>query len=83
MLGRDPRLAPLVAARPGLRVPGAIDPFEAAVRALLGQQVSVAAATTLAGRFAAAFGAPYADPGADPGGPGAADLVPPPRPPRG
>lgn len=60
VLGRDRRLAPLVAARPGLRVPGAIDPFEAAVRAMLGQQVSVAAATTLAGRFAAAFGAPIA-----------------------
>jgi len=60
VLGRDPHLAPLVEARPGLRVPGAIDPFEASVRALLGQQVSVAAATTLAGRFAAAFGAPHA-----------------------
>lgn len=58
LLGADPLLAPLVAARPGLRVPGAFDPFEAGIRALLGQQVSVAAATTLAGRFAAAFGAP-------------------------
>jgi AraC family transcriptional regulator of adaptative response / DNA-3-methyladenine glycosylase II len=58
VLGRDPVLAPLVAARPGLRVPGAIDPFEAAVRALLGQQVSVAAATTLAGRLVTALGAP-------------------------
>jgi AraC family transcriptional regulator of adaptative response / DNA-3-methyladenine glycosylase II len=60
VLGRDRRLAPLCAARPGLRVPGAIDTFEAAVRALLGQQISVAAATTLAGRFAAALGEPYA-----------------------
>ena len=60
VLGRDQLLAPLVAARPGLRLPGAIDPFEASVRALLGQQVSVAAATTLAGRFAKAFGTPYA-----------------------
>jgi AraC family transcriptional regulator of adaptative response / DNA-3-methyladenine glycosylase II len=59
-LGRDKRLAPLVAKRPGLRVPGAIDPFEASIRALLGQQVSVAAATTLAGRFAAQLGVPYA-----------------------
>jgi AraC family transcriptional regulator of adaptative response / DNA-3-methyladenine glycosylase II len=59
VLGRDPRLAPLVAARPGLRVPGAVDTFEAAVRAMLGQQISVAAATTLAGRFAASLGAPY------------------------
>jgi AraC family transcriptional regulator of adaptative response / DNA-3-methyladenine glycosylase II len=55
-LGKDPTLRALVRARPGLRLPGAIDPFEAAVRALLGQQVSVAAATTLAGRFAARFG---------------------------
>src|SRR5262249_15054720 len=54
--GRDRTLASRVAARPGLRVPGAIDPFEAAIRALLGQQVSVAAATTLAGRFAAQLG---------------------------
>ena len=60
VLRRDPGLAPMLRARPGLRVPGALDPFEAAVRALLGQQVSVAAATTLAGRFAGAFGAPYA-----------------------
>ena len=59
LFGRDKLLAPLVAKRPGLRVPGAIDPFEASVRALLGQQVSVAAATTLAGRFAAAFGTPH------------------------
>jgi AraC family transcriptional regulator of adaptative response / DNA-3-methyladenine glycosylase II len=56
-LGSDRRLAASVAVRPGLRLPGAIDPFEAAIRALLGQQVSVAAATTLAGRFAARFGA--------------------------
>jgi AraC family transcriptional regulator of adaptative response / DNA-3-methyladenine glycosylase II len=60
-LGRDRTLAPFVSARPGLRVPGAIDPFEAAVRALLGQQVSVAAATTLAGRFAAALGEQLGD----------------------
>jgi AraC family transcriptional regulator, regulatory protein of adaptative response / DNA-3-methyladenine glycosylase II len=59
-LRRDKTLGPLIAKRPGLRVPGAIDPFEASVRALLGQQVSVAAATTLAGRFAAQLGSPYA-----------------------
>src|SRR5690606_26865036 len=47
---------PLMEVDPGLRVPGAFDGFELAVRAILGQQVSVAAATTLAGRFAAAFG---------------------------
>ena len=61
VLRRDRTLAPLVRARPGLRVPGAIDPFEASVRALLGQQVSVAAATTLAGRFAAQLGTPFRD----------------------
>ena len=60
-LARDRALAPMIAARPGLRVPGAVDPFEASVRALLGQQVSVAAATTLAGRFAAQLGTRVAD----------------------
>jgi AraC family transcriptional regulator of adaptative response / DNA-3-methyladenine glycosylase II len=43
---------------PGLRVPGAFDGFEVAVRAILGQQVTVAAARTVAGRFAEAFGDP-------------------------
>jgi len=47
---------------PGLRVPGAFDGFEVAVRAILGQQVSVAAARTVAGRFAAAFGDPIETP---------------------
>ncbi len=56
VLSRDPLLAPLVAARPGLRVPGAWDPFEIAVRAILGQQVSVRGARTLAGRLVATFG---------------------------
>ncbi len=49
-------LGALAAERPGLRVPGAFDGFEIAVRATLGQQISVAAARTIAGRFAAAFG---------------------------
>jgi len=49
-------LGPLAAGNPGLRVPGAFDGFEMAVRAILGQQVSVKAATTLAGRFVRAFG---------------------------
>jgi AraC family transcriptional regulator of adaptative response / DNA-3-methyladenine glycosylase II len=49
-------LAELVARQPGVRVPGAFDGFEVAVRAVLGQQVSVAGATTLAGRLIAAFG---------------------------
>jgi AraC family transcriptional regulator of adaptative response / DNA-3-methyladenine glycosylase II len=57
-LAADPALAPLVAARPGLRVPGAVDGFELAVRAVLGQQVSVAGARTLAGRLVAALGEP-------------------------
>jgi AraC family transcriptional regulator, regulatory protein of adaptative response / DNA-3-methyladenine glycosylase II len=57
-LGQDPRLQPAIAARPGLRVPGAWDGFELAVRAILGQQISVAAATTLAGRLVAAYGEP-------------------------
>lgn len=54
----DARLRPLVARRPGLRLPGGWDGFEIAVRAVLGQQVSVAAARTLAGRLARQFGAP-------------------------
>lgn len=57
-LAADPLLASLVARRPGLRVPGAWDPFETAVRTVLGQQVSVKAARTLAARLAARFGRP-------------------------
>src|SRR6266540_1520020 len=57
-LGRCPALADALAAAPGLRVPGAWDGFELAVRAVLGQQDSEAAATTLAGRLVKAFGAP-------------------------
>ncbi len=56
VLGRDRRLARALAANPGLRVPGAFDGLEVAVRALLGQQVSVRAASTLAGRLVARFG---------------------------
>jgi AraC family transcriptional regulator of adaptative response / DNA-3-methyladenine glycosylase II len=59
-LGRDPRLAPLVAARPGLRVPGAWDGFEIAVRGILGQQITVHAATRLAGSLVATLGQPVA-----------------------
>jgi AraC family transcriptional regulator of adaptative response / DNA-3-methyladenine glycosylase II len=59
-LSEDPLLAPLLAAWPGLRVPGAFDGFELAVRGLLGQQISVAAARTLAGRLVARFGTPLA-----------------------
>ena len=57
-LAADPLLAPLVARRPGLRVPGAWDPFETAVRTILGQQVSVKGARTLAARLASKFGRP-------------------------
>ena len=55
-LSRDRLLAPLVATRPGLRVPGAFDPFELSIRAVLGQQISVARATQLAARLVALFG---------------------------
>lgn len=57
-LASDPTLKKLVRARPGLRVPGAWDGFEVGVRAILGQQVSVRGATTLAGRIAAKWGQP-------------------------
>jgi AraC family transcriptional regulator of adaptative response / DNA-3-methyladenine glycosylase II len=56
VLAADPRLKPLVLQHPGIRVPGAVDGFEMAVRAVLGQQVSVRQATTLAGRLVARFG---------------------------
>ena len=56
------QLGSLAAERPGLRVPGAFDGFEMAVRAILGQQVTVKAATTLSGRIAGAFGEPIATP---------------------
>ena len=55
-LRRDQHLRALIRQNPGLRVPGAFDGFELAVRAILGQQVSVKAATTLGGRFVMAFG---------------------------
>lgn len=61
-LGRDQALAPLAAAFPGLRVPGAWDGFELAVRTIIGQQVSVTGATTIAGRLAARFGQPLPGP---------------------
>jgi AraC family transcriptional regulator of adaptative response / DNA-3-methyladenine glycosylase II len=62
VLAADPILAPLVALRPELRVPGTVDGFELAVRAILGQQVSVAGARTLASRIVAAVGEPLASP---------------------
>lgn len=53
---KDPLLAPVISTYPGIRLPGAWDPFEFTVRAILGQQISVKAATTLAGRVAAVCG---------------------------
>lgn len=61
-LSRDTLLQQLLADQPGLRVPGTLDLFELGLRAVLGQQVSVKAATTLFGRFVAAFGEPVATP---------------------
>jgi AraC family transcriptional regulator of adaptative response / DNA-3-methyladenine glycosylase II len=57
-LSRDERLRPLVRAQRGLRVPGALDPFELGVRAILGQQVSVGRATALAGALVQQVGRP-------------------------
>jgi AraC family transcriptional regulator of adaptative response / DNA-3-methyladenine glycosylase II len=56
VLSADPALAPLVAARPGLRVPGGWNGFEIAVRAVLGQQVTLQAGTRLAGKVVDALG---------------------------
>jgi AraC family transcriptional regulator, regulatory protein of adaptative response / DNA-3-methyladenine glycosylase II len=57
-LAEDPLLAPLVKERPGLRVPGAWDGFELAIRAVLGQQITVTAAARLAARLVATYGTP-------------------------
>lgn len=64
-LARDPALVDIVRAAPGLRVPGTPDGFELAVRAVVGQQVSVAAAGTLLGRIVAAIGEPGTFPSAE------------------
>ena len=69
-LGAEPdriaqRLGKLAAMCPGLRMPGAFDGYEVAIRAVLGQQISVKGATTIAGRFAAAFGEPADTPFAE------------------
>ncbi len=58
----DPRLHPLLRKRPGLRIPSGWDGFEIAIRAVIGQQVSVAAARTLTTRLAQAFGEPITGP---------------------
>lgn len=61
-LSADRSLAPLVRTNPGLRVPGSADPNEVAMRAVLGQQVTVAGARTLAGRLVQRFGKPLTAP---------------------
>ena len=62
VLGADPALAPLVAGAPGRRVPASPDAAELAVRAVLGQQVSVAGARTLTARVVRSAGIPLAEP---------------------
>ena len=61
-LAQDPRLSASVLANPGARVPGAFDGFELGLRAILGQQITVKAATTVACRLVAALGAPIPTP---------------------
>lgn len=63
-LAGDPVIGPLLAARPGLRVPGTWDPYEIGVRAIIGQQVTVAGASTLAGRLVERHGERVPDPAA-------------------
>lgn len=58
-LRSDPALAPLVAGTPGIRVPGAMDPHELVIRAIVGQQISVAAARTHLVRLTATLGTRY------------------------
>ncbi|APU13624.1 DNA-3-methyladenine glycosylase II [Actinoalloteichus sp. GBA129-24] len=58
-LSSDRVLAPLVAATPGIRLPGAVDPHELVIRAIVGQQISVAAARTHLTRLTATLGTPY------------------------
>src|SRR5262249_35478368 len=65
LLRQDATLKSTVARLPGLRVAGAFDGFELAVRTVLGQQVSVKGASTIAGRWAQSFGTPIATPYAD------------------
>jgi AraC family transcriptional regulator, regulatory protein of adaptative response / DNA-3-methyladenine glycosylase II len=64
-LSQDTRLQSAVKANPGMRVPGAFNGFEMGLRAILGQQVTVRAATTIASRFVEAFGEPVVTPFAE------------------
>ena len=68
VLGDDPLLGPLVRSTPGRRVPGSVDGAELAVRAVLGQQVSVAGARTLAGGLVVSCGQPLSESLAEDGG---------------
>jgi AraC family transcriptional regulator of adaptative response / DNA-3-methyladenine glycosylase II len=68
VLGADPLLSSLVRSAPGLRVPGSVDGAELAVRAVLGQQISVAGARSLAGGIVASCGQPLSEPLAEDGG---------------
>jgi AraC family transcriptional regulator of adaptative response / DNA-3-methyladenine glycosylase II len=61
-LAVDPILRPLVRSAPGLRVPGSVDGNELAIRAVIGQQISVTGARTIAGRLVGAFGKPLTGP---------------------
>lgn len=61
-LGDDPILGSSIRAEPGMRVPGHVDPHELAFRAVIGQQISVAAARTVAGQIASCFGEPLESP---------------------
>lgn len=76
-LSADPGLAPLVERTPGIRVPGAVDPHELVVRALVGQQISVAAARTHLSRLTGQAGAPVTSsfPGLDRLFPAPADIL--------
>ena len=65
VLTADPALKEIIERQPGLRLPGAWDPFEVAVRAVVGQQISVKGARTVMGRIAARAGSPF-EPANDP-----------------
>ncbi|HEU4914683.1 MAG TPA: Ada metal-binding domain-containing protein [Candidatus Saccharimonadales bacterium] len=59
ILSQDPALKPFVTARPGLRIVGSWDPYELMILTIIGQQISVPAARTIAGRLVAAYGLPH------------------------
>ena len=77
-LGKDKVLRKMLRKFPGIRVPGAWDGFELTIRAILGQQISVKAATTIAGRIAERYGEPL-DPGPENENPGLTRIFPAPE----